>query len=86
MPLLEAMTAGCPVVSSDTGSLPEIYPPEIHSFDPTNQKEIEQTLARALALAPKEKARQIKAGIIKAGEFTWAKTAQLTYAVYRKNI
>ena len=86
MPLLEAMTAGCPVVSSDTGSLPEIYPPEIHSFDPTNQKEIEQTLAKTLALSSKEKAKQIKAGIIKAGEFTWAKTAQLTYAVYRKNI
>lgn len=86
LPLLEAMTAGCPIVSSNTGSLPEIYPAGTLTFDPTNQTEIETTISQVLALSEKERETLIKSGREKAKQFSWAKTARLTYEVYRKNI
>ncbi|MFZ2202604.1 MAG: glycosyltransferase family 1 protein [Microgenomates group bacterium] len=86
LPLLEAMTAGCLVISSNTGSLPEIYPSGTLTFDPANQVEMESVLAQALAIPEKERATSIQSGLEKAKQFSWAKTAQLTYDVYRKNI
>ena len=85
LPLLEAMTAGCLVVSSNTGSLPEIYPTGTLTFDPTNQTEIERAIGKALAFSEKEREKLIKSGQEKAKQFSWTKTAQLTYEVYREN-
>lgn len=82
LPLLEAMTAGCPVVSSATGSLPEIYPPETIVFSPESESEMEAALERALSIKPKERENQIKAGKEKAGQFSWEKTAAQTFDVY----
>jgi len=82
LPVLEAMTAGCPVVSSNSGSLPEIYPPGAISFDPRNQADIETALQKALILKKKDRDNLIKAGQEKATEFSWEKTARETYAVY----
>ena len=82
LPVLEAMTAGCPVVSSNSGSLPEIYPPGAISFDPRNQADIETALQKALILKKKDRDNLIKSGQEKATEFSWEKTARETYAVY----
>jgi len=82
LPVLEAMTAGCPVVSSNSGSLPEIYPLGAISFDPRNQADIETALQKALILKKKDRDNLIKVGQEKATEFSWEKTARETYAVY----
>jgi len=82
IPLLEAMTAGCLIVSASTGSLPEIYPLETIVFSPASESEIEFALQKALSLKPKEREIQIKAGKEKARRFSWEKTAAQTLAVY----
>lgn len=83
LPLLEAMSAGCLVVSSQTSSLPEILPSEALVFDPTNLEEMESVINRAISLSAKEKEKMIALGQKKAAEFTWEKTAKATLAVYQ---
>ena len=34
MPIIEAMSLGCPVISSNTSSLPEVYEDAALSFSP----------------------------------------------------
>ena len=82
LPVLEAMTAGSLVVSSQAGSLPEIYPLETISFSPTDQKDIETSLGKALNLSEKERTNMIEAGREKSKDFSWEKTAIETKRVY----
>src|SRR3989344_2553132 len=82
IPLLEAMTAGCLVVSANIGSLPEIYPLETIVFSPESEPELEAALRAALSQKNKDREIQIKAGKEKAGRFSWEKTAAQTLAVY----
>ena len=83
MPLLEAMNAGCLVVSSRVSSLPEIYSRNTITFDPQNLEEMKQSLNHALNLTAKKKTALIKEAKTKAQDFTWKKTAQATIKVYR---
>jgi glycosyltransferase involved in cell wall biosynthesis len=82
LPLLEAMTAECPIISSNSGSLPEIYPEGTINFDPEDQSEIESALKKGLNLNKKDRENLIKAGKEKASGFSWKKTAQETYNIY----
>ena len=84
LPLLEAMTAGCLVASSNTSSLPEIYHKEAITFDPHNLISMEKAVKKALSLSPKEKQSQIIGGKTKAATFSWAKTAKATASVYQQ--
>ena len=81
LPLLEAMSAGCPIVAANAGSLTEIIPSESIIFDPASQSSIEEAISDALALPEKERARLVKLGREKAKEFSWEKTAKATIAV-----
>lgn len=83
MPVLEAMNAGCLVVSSRVSSLPEIYSRSTITFDPQNLEEMKQSLNHALNLTAKKKTALIKEAKTKARDFTWKKTAQATIKVYR---
>lgn len=82
LPVLEAMSAGCLLASSNAGSLPEIYPHGTITFDPENETEMEQAIASALTLSPKERKEKIKIASEKAKEFTREKTAAATIEVY----
>lgn len=84
LPLLEAMTAGCLVASSNAGSLPEIYHEEAIIFNPGKLSSMEKAIKKALSLSPKEKLDQIVLAKAKAATFSWPKTAQATQKVYRK--
>ena len=83
LPLLEAMTAGCPIISSHSSSLPEIYPANTITFDPENQLSLNKALEAVLKLSPKQKLTLVKLGQARAKDFSWAKTAELTTKVYR---
>ena len=84
LPVLEAMHAGCLVVSSHTSSLPEIYPPGTITFDPQSQDSLQNALQKALNLDQKQKNKLIKQAKEVAKEFSWAKTAQKTIEVYNQ--
>lgn len=86
LPLLEAMTSGCLVVSSNTSSLPEIYHDNAITFNPHKLISMEKAIKKALALSPKAKLTQIDEAKKKASTFSWAKTAKETQDIYNQVI
>lgn len=84
LPVLEAMHAGCLVVSSDTSSLPEIYAPGTITFDPQNQESLQNALQKAIDLPQEQKKQMIKEAQEVAKQFTWKETAQQTVDVYNQ--
>ena len=84
LPLLEAMTAGCLVASSNTSSLPEIYHEGVIAFNPRKLLSMEKAIKKALTLTPKEKQNQVEQAKAKSDTFTWSKTAKATLLVYKK--
>lgn len=84
LPLLESMTTGCPVISSNSSCLPEVYHKETITFNPKSIKSMEKALTKFLRLTPKAKEKYIAMNKEKAKEFTWEKTAKLTEQVYLK--
>lgn len=84
LPLLEAMTAGCLVASSNTSSLPEIYHEGAITFNPRKLLSMEKAIKKALSLTPIEKQNQVEQAKAKADTFTWSKTAKATLLVYNK--
>lgn len=84
LPLLEAMTTGCLVVSANTSSSPEIYHEEAITFNPQKIRSMERAIKKALALSPKKKAKQIELAQERAKMFSWVKTAKKTLEVYKK--
>ncbi len=83
IPLLEAMSFGCPVVSSNAGSLPEVGGDGALYFDPANINDMTQKISEVL---DDEKLRQdlIKKGLKRVNLFSWKKLAQQTLEVYQK--
>jgi glycosyltransferase involved in cell wall biosynthesis len=83
IPILEAFAAGCPVIASNTTSIPEVAGDAAIYVDPTNLSEIEEAVVRLCndpALQYQLKAR----GQRRAKQFSWGKTAGETLAVYRR--
>lgn len=81
LPPLEAMACGTPVVSSNAASLPEVVGDAALIVDPYNVEEIATAICRVLE--EKELAAELKAaGLARAQEFSWERTARETIAVY----
>lgn len=82
IPLLEAMSCGCPIAVSKTSSLPEVAGDAAHYFNPLSSESIlsaaeTMTANSTLRAALKEK------GLARAKEFSWRKTADKTLNVYK---
>ena len=78
IPLLEAFAAGCPVVASPNGALPEVAKDATVFADPTNTEAYASELLRLLTNVPLRD-QQIDRGVRRAREFSWAKTAAATW-------
>jgi glycosyltransferase involved in cell wall biosynthesis len=81
MPLLEAMACGCPVVCSNTASLPEIAGDAAELCDPSDPAHIAAAIENVLSPARATELRRLGAARVK--EFTWEKCARETREVYR---
>jgi glycosyltransferase involved in cell wall biosynthesis len=83
MPVLEAMAAGTPVVTSARSALPEVAGEAAVLVDPGDTEAIGMALRR---LAGKEDLRRDFAfrGLARARLFTWEKAARETWDVYRE--
>jgi glycosyltransferase involved in cell wall biosynthesis len=83
MPILEAMTLGCPVLSSSAASLPEVGGDGAEYFDPRNEESFVALLDRALAGSIDREALSQR-GRANCRRFSWEKTCQETIAHYRR--
>ncbi|MBZ5493465.1 MAG: glycosyltransferase family 4 protein [Acidobacteriia bacterium] len=81
LPLVEAMSCGCPVITSDRGSLPEIAGAGAQCFDPFNVKGMANAVC-ALLRSPEELQQKRSNALRRAADFSWDKAALETISVY----
>ena len=83
IPVLEAMAAGVPVITSNTSALAELGRGAAYLVDPLRVEEMAcalQTLARDQSLRDE----LIAAGLARAAQFSWPEAVRKTEAVYRE--
>lgn len=81
LPVLEAMSSGCPVIASNSTSIPEILGSHEFLFEPNDVK----TLSKMIKIVLNNKELQlklIKNGIRESLKFSWNKVAQETRKSY----
>ena len=83
LPALEAMSHGTPMACSAAGALPELCGEAALLFDPYSVDSILDTVDRILR-DPGLRQSLGAAGIVRAREFTWTRSAELTLEVYEK--
>ncbi len=81
IPVIEAMASGCPVITSNTSSMPEVAGDAAIRVDPYDPDSITQAMMKMISDA--ELRRQMKAaGIQQAAKFSWAQMAADVLAIY----
>jgi len=81
IPPLEAMSAGCAVVCSNTSSIPEVVGEAALMFNPDDIESIRQAM-EAVCLDDSTRSALIAAGKTRVRQFSWDKCAADTQAVY----
>jgi glycosyltransferase involved in cell wall biosynthesis len=81
LPLVEAISCGCPVIASDRGSLPEIAGGGAQCFDAFDVSAMAGALLKLLR-SPEELQQKRSAALSRAADFSWDKAAQETISVY----
>jgi glycosyltransferase involved in cell wall biosynthesis len=81
LPILEAMSCGAPVITSNTSSMPEVGGVAALYFDPSD---VQQLSALLLELTGNENlCKELsRKGLERAGQFSWDKTAGATLKIY----
>lgn len=83
IPPLEAMNYGCPVVCSNTGSIPEIVGDAAFLFDPYSVESIRNNIISVLYDDKLRSLLRLK-GFKQVKKFSWEKCAKETYKVYEE--
>ncbi len=83
LPPLEAMACGAPVITSRIPSIMETTGTAACLIVPTDVQELAQSIINLLTDANRRRYLR-SAGLQRAAEFTWKKTARLTLGVYRE--
>lgn len=81
LPPLEAMAKGCPVVSSDRASLPEILGEAALYFKPDDENDMLKKIKTILA-DDEQRADFKQRGLVQAKKYNWWQCAHETLAVY----
>lgn len=82
LPILEAMAVGCPVLTSNISSLPEVAGKAALLVDPCSIEDILEGIEKIQN--PELRAGLIKAGFEQVKKFSWEKAAKETLAVLEK--
>ena len=83
LPVLEAMACGTPVIASRAASIPEVLGDAGVLLDPDDEPGWADAIT-AVVNDEWQKGRMRKAGLTRAKEFTWARTASITLDAYRQ--
>lgn len=78
---LEAMALSCPVISSNSSCLPEIYQKSVLYFDPHDDKALVSQIKK-LQSNPSLRQKLIKQGHQQVSKYSWSNTANLTLDFY----
>lgn len=82
-PVLEAMSRGCPVIAADATALPEVVGDAGLLISANNPEEWSQAMCSLIEDAGARE-RLASAGLQRAREFTWEKSADILEDVYRR--
>jgi glycosyltransferase involved in cell wall biosynthesis len=77
LPPLEAMSRGCPVIVSDIPVMHEVAGDAALYVDPLDADAIARGI-RSLLESPGQRERMSRAGLVRAGKFSWERTAAAT--------
>jgi len=83
LPVLEAMACGCPVISSNASSLPEVAGDAAVLVDPSDREGLARQMELVLTDAALRRSLRER-GLERAAQFSWDRTARETVAVYRR--
>jgi len=82
-PVAEAMACGCPVITSNTSSLPEVVGDAGLMVDPRDVNALENTMKEVLTNEGLKK-NMVRKGLKRASNFSWQKTAKETSEIYKE--
>lgn len=82
LPVLEAMTLGCPVITSSNSALPEVGGDAAAYVDAADNEELAETMRRVLK-DDSERLGMAERGLAQASRFTWRTCAEATIAAYQ---
>jgi len=85
LPILEAMKCGCPVLTSNISSMPEVAGQAAILVDPLDVEEIARGLSELVNNQDLRKSLA-KKGLAQVKKFSWEKTAQETLKVYEQAV
>ncbi|HEY6270587.1 MAG TPA: glycosyltransferase family 1 protein [Terriglobales bacterium] len=83
LPIVEAMACGCPVITSNAGSLPEVAGDGAQVFTPSDVLGMAGAIA-ALLTDQENFDRWRDAALRRAADFSWERTAEQTISVYHR--
>lgn len=83
LPVLEAMACGCPVISSQASSLPEVVGDAGLLVDPSDVDGLARTMSEVLQDATRATGLRAR-GLAQAARFSWDRTARDMVAVYTR--
>ena len=83
MPILEAMAAGTPVITSNRSALPEVAGDAAWLVDPEDTQELSGALVE-LTRNTLRREDLSQRGLQRAMQFTWAEAIEKTWQVYRE--
>lgn len=81
LPIVEAMKCGCPVITSNTTSMPEVGGSAATYVDPRNIDQLRDAMIQLLLNDDMYTSMQA-AGLHRSKEFSWSTTAELTINAY----
>lgn len=84
LPVLEAMTAGVPVVAARRAAIPEAGGDEIVYFDPGRDGDMAEKIREVLRWTPEKRAELTGRAAARARMFTWRETADRTVAILKR--
>jgi len=83
IPPLEAMALGCPVICSNTSSIPEVVGDAAEYFDPKYDESIRASIENVLQ-STERRVELIRKGYRKCAEYSWDRCATETLEIYRR--
>jgi glycosyltransferase involved in cell wall biosynthesis len=84
LPILEAITCGCPVIASNTSSMPEVGGNSAFYFNPRSPQSLAEQLVKLLTLGSGEMKALRESMPIHASSFSWDRCARETVDFYHK--